>query len=340
MRTRRRGGGIELADNRVVAVQTPRFLQTFALGFRPRELIADRLAPIIPVEDQTGKYRIFGKDQFFEYEGLWAPGTIPNEIEAEMSSDTYFALIRKLRTRLLDTVERAQDADVRLRQRKTRLVTNAIAIGREARVARLLTTSTNYSASHITTKGGGAEWNTVPASVLTDLRASIAKVEDDAQVDAGELTVVIPTQVWRGAVESNTNILDLIKYSERGVVTRELLATLLGVRDVIIGRSAVTAGGPKAGTDIVTGYTTTYLWGDTVWVGLADPDAGDDEEVPAFARSFNWREETGGQQIQIRQYRHMDEGAETDWIEAKQAMDEKITYKDAGAIIVNTLSTI
>jgi hypothetical protein len=176
--------------------------------------------------------------------------------------------------------------------------------------------------------------------VLPDLRAQIALVEDKSFRDAADLTVVIPTATWRGAVESNTSILDLIKYSERGVVTRELLATLLGVREVIIGRTAVSAGGPKAGVDIVTGITTTYLWGDTVWVGLTDPEAGDDEETPAFARSFNWREETGGQEIQIRQYRFMDEGAEADWIEAKQAMDEKIVFKDAGAIIVNTLSTI
>jgi hypothetical protein len=61
------------------------------------------------------------------------------------------------------------------------------------------------------------------------------------------------------------------------------------------------AGPEVADSDVVTGFTTTYLWGDTVWVGLINERQNQNE--PTFARSFNWTAETGGQERQIRQYR-------------------------------------
>jgi hypothetical protein len=75
-----------------------------------------------------------------------------------------------------------------------------------------------------------------------------------------------------------------------------------------------------------------------VWIGLVN--GGANQNRTTFARSFNWKKATNGQVLQIKRYRDGDEGKETDWIEAKQAMAEKITYADAGGLIINTLSTI
>jgi hypothetical protein len=38
-------------------------------------------------------------------------------------------------------------------------------------------------------------------------------------------------------------------------------------------------------------------------------------------------------------YRDADEGKEADWIEVKEAVVEKLQFKDAGALITNCLST-
>jgi hypothetical protein len=89
---------------------------------------------------------------------------------------------------------------------------------------------------------------------------------------------------------------------------------------------------------VITGFTTTYLWGDTVWIGLVN-DASNQNQ-PTFARSFNWLAESGGQIRQIRKYRAEDEGRETDWIECKEAVSELIVFANAGAVVLNTLSTI
>jgi hypothetical protein len=333
----------QLASDRVTRAHTPVFLQNVSLGFRNRDLIADRVSPRVPVNAQSGKYRIWGKNENITHESRWAPGAIPNAIETRWSDGTYFAELRKLRTLLLDTELRAADSDLNLRTHYTEFVTNAIAISREKRVADQFTTAGNYAAGNKITKAGGAEWDIAGVAAtdqpLQDLFQIIRAVALAAMVPASSLSVIIPEPVYLTAIWKNAAILDRIKYSERGIVTYDLLAGLLGVKEVIPAQSLSAGPGPEvADADVVTGYTNTYLWGDTVWVGLIN--AGQNDMVPTFSRSFNWRAETGGQDRQIRQYRAEDEGREADWIECKEAVGEQIVYADAGGIIINTLSTI
>jgi hypothetical protein len=327
----------------VSRVHTPAFLQNVSLGFTPKDLIADKVAPRITVNAQSNKYRVFGKNQMLVHESRWVPGTIPNAIQTRWSEGTYFAELRKLRTPLLDTEVRNADSDLTLRTNYTQNVTNAIAISREARVATLFTTPGNYSAGNKITKAGGSEWDQTAvvstAQPLIDIMTLVAAVAQKAMVSISQLSVIIPEPVYLTAIWQNQGILDRVKYSERGIVTYDLLAALLGVKEVIPAPTMTVGPGPEvADSDVVTGFTSTYLWGDTVWVGLINQ--GQNEMVPSFARSFNWLAETGGQPRQIREYRMSDEGQEGNWIECKEAVGEQIVYADAGGIIINTLSTI
>jgi hypothetical protein len=333
----------QLASDRVTRAYTPAYLQGVSLGFTPREFIADRVAPRIVVPKQSGLFRIWGKNRNMTHESRWFPGTIPNAIEMRWSNSTYFAELRKIRTLLLDAERRAPDADLRLEANATELVTNVMALSREKRVADLFTTPGNYSAGQKITKAGGSEWDQAAvvstAQPLIDLMSLVQKVAINAMVPAKQLTVIIPEPVYLTALWQNAGILARVQYSQRGVVTTEILTELLGVKEVIMAASMSAGAGPEvADSDVVTGFTTTYLWGDTVWVGLVNE--GQNDGVPTFARSFNWTAETGGQERQIRQYRAEDEGREADWIECKEAVGEQLVYADAGGIIINTLSTI
>jgi hypothetical protein len=333
----------QLASDRVTRAYTPVFLQNVSLGFKNRELVADRVCPRIPVDKQAGKYRIFGKNMNMVHESRWFPGTIPNAIETRWSESTYFAEIRKLRTLLLDAEIRSPDADLNLPVKYTENVTNAIAIAREKRVADLFTAAGNYAAGQKITKSGGSEWDQAAvvstAQPLIDIMSLVSKVAINAMVPASALTVIIPEPVYLTALWQNAGILARVQYSQKGVVTTDLLKELLGVKEVIQVASMSAGAGPEvADSDVVSGFTMTYLWGDTVWVGLINE--GQNDGVPTFARSFNYKAETGGQERQIRQYRCEDEGREADWIECKEAIGEQIVYADAGGIIINTLSTI
>jgi hypothetical protein len=222
------------------------------------------------------------------------------------------------------------------------LVTDALIVSREKRVADLFTNPANYAAAQKITKAGGSEWDqaavVTTAQPLIDIMALVAKVSANAMVSQTQLTVVIPEIVFQTALWNNSAILDRIKYSATGVVTTDLLRAALNVKEVILAASQSSALPEVADADVVTGYTTTFMWGDTVWVGLVNRDRN--QRAPSFARSFNWRKQTNGQDRLIRVYPTDDEGREADWTECKEAVGEQIVYADAGGIIINTLSTI
>jgi hypothetical protein len=111
------------------------------------------------------------------------------------------------------------------------------------------------------------------------------------------------------------------------------------VKEVIPASSMSAGPGPEvADSDVVTGFTTTYLWGDTVWVGLINEGQND---MRAELRALVQLDRGDGRPgTADPQYRAEDEGREADWIECKEAIGEQIVYADAGGIIINTLSTI
>jgi hypothetical protein len=338
-------GRRELAANRVDRVHTPRYLQELTVRFKQRNLIADIVSPRIKVAKQSDKYRIFGKDSMIVHESRWAPGSIPNAITVRWSEDQFFADIRKLRGLVLDTERRNSDDDgLDLEQQTTDKVTAALQVSREKRVADLFTTAGNYAASHKITKAGGSEWDSATAlansQALLDMQAMIQVVAIDAGVPTTMLTVVIPEPVYLVALQNNAGILARVQYSQTGVVTADILKTLLNVKQVIFSATMSVGSGPEvADSDVVTGFTSTYLWGDTVWIGLV-AETTTNQDDPSFSRSFNWTAETAGQERQIRKYRAEDEGREGDWVECKEAIGEKLTFAIAGAAIFNTLSTI
>lgn len=331
-----------MPDNRIQRVHQPAFLQQFSIGFQPVGLIADRVCPRVPVQKQADLYRIFGRNTLINRNGSteWQPGTTPTEITTRWSSSSYFAKLHKLRQQLLDHEVANADSDLDLRRNYTENVTNGIAIAREARVASLFTTAANYSAGNVRAKAGGSEWNAGAATaVLQDLDWAIGQAKAATLRTAKEMTVVIPDPVFDQSVKRNSDILDKIKYTQTGVITPQLLAELLGVKEVILAVTETVAGGPESPeSDVITGYVPSYLWGDNVWVGLIAE--GQNQMVPTFARSFNWTAGTNGQSRRVREYRTGDEGQEATWIEVTEAIGEQITFKDAGALITNTSSTI
>jgi hypothetical protein len=330
----------QLASDIVTRAHTPVFLQNVSLGFTNRQMVADRVSPVITVKNQADKYRIFGKNRLLTGEARWAPGTIPNSITTRWSEDSYSADIRKLRHPLLDQETANADSDLQLSTEYTETTTSAIEISREARIATLFTTAGTYAASHKVTKAGGSEWD--QASVLStdqalkDMQSVIAAIVADALVPASELTVVIPEQVYQKGLQNSSGILARIQYSALGVVTTDLLRTLLGVKEVILAAASSVGPGPEvADSDVITGFTATQLWGDFVWIGVVNE--GKNAGVPYFSRSFNWAAGTSGQRRRVKRYRMADEGQEGDWIEVAEAMDEKVTMALAGGLVINTL---
>lgn len=328
-----------MAESPRTPVRTPVQLQGIAREFRAQQMVADEVAPPRTVDEETGKYTVYGRDDLYEVDNTWRPGAIPNAISSRESEDTYATEMRVIRHALHDRDANRSDGVTR-RNRITTKVTLATWIGREGRVARAFTTTGNYPGGHVLTKAGGTEWNAAgiinTVQPITDIETRIAVVTAATGATRGALDVVIPEAVYDLAIRHNSAIRDYYKYTERNVTSAEIFTQLLGVRRVLIASGRFAGTGVESATaDISTGIATTSLWSDNVWVGLTDAD---DLDMLTFARQFRRTVDTGGQDIQIRTYRMMDEGQRGDWVEAAEERDLKITANFAGALIVNALA--
>ena len=328
-----------MADNRVTRANTPAHLQGFSIGYKPRGLIADQVCPRITVGKQSGKYRVWGKDIYYLRDGRRAPGAPPNEMRVSYASDVYACEDFALRHPLLDEERTNADADLRLEARYTEAATLAVALMREKRVSDLFTTAGNFATTHKKAIGASSEWDTLlssaPQNVLNDINVGIQTVSDDASIPASMLSIVMPEQVFRKAVLNNSAYLDRVKYAAMGIVTEQLMATVHGVKEIILSSAQGIAMPEKVVADLAADLAPSALWGDSVWIGvIGQPES---EMEPAFARSFNWTAGSNGQTREVRTYRAADEGERKDWIEVAEWMDEKITGSLGGYLITNTL---
>lgn len=328
-----------MAESIRTPVFTPPQLQVIAREFRGQQLVADQVAPPLPVDTESGKYVIYGKDDLYTVDNTWAAGAIPNAITSRESEDTYNTEMRVLRHAFLDK-DMLPPYGERRRARTTTRVALATQIAREARVAAAFTATGNYPSGHVLVKSGGAEWDNVgvinTVQPITDMEDRITKVTQVATVTRRDLTIVIPSDTFDKAIRHNAAIRDYFKYTVGGVLTEQILTDLLGVKNILIGTGRFAGSGVQnTANDISTGIATTNLWGENVWIGVVDTA---NMEMMSFARQFTFTQMTGGQDLQIRQYRMADEGQRGDWIEGAEQRDLKITANFAGALITNTLT--
>lgn len=332
----------EYAESVRSPVLVPALLNGVARMFQGQQLVADLVAPVRDVDQELGKYTIYGKDDLYEPDNTYAHGAIPNAISSRESEDTFNTELRVIRHGLLDKDRTAtsRPSNSTRERRVTTKVTLATQIAREGRVARLFTTTGNYPGGNVLTKAGAAEWDAVgiinTVQPITDIESRIQLVVSGALVPRSAVTVVVPANVFDKTIRYNTAIREYYKYTQAGVTTPELLAGLLGIKNMLIATGLFAGTGiENEQADISTGIATTGLWGENVWIGVADTD---DLDMLTFARQFSYKAETGGQEIQIRQYRMADEGQRGDWIEAAEQRDLKLTANFAGALITNTLA--
>lgn len=258
-------------------------LTNISVGWPNNGLIGDQLFPTVPVKKQSDKYYLFGREAWLpEIGDLRAPGTEANEIPGfKVSLDTYYAQEHALQVAVTDEERENADSIFSPDRDGTELVTSKIMLGREVAMNAMVTNTANFASGLSTTLSGTAQWsdyvNSSPISdVKTGIRAVHAKIFTEPNVG------VFPYQVM-SILEDHPDIIERIKYSERAILTPEIIAAVFSLQKVIVPGVAVGAGGVGAAGNAITGG---YLWGKDVLLAWVPPRAG--LKIPAFAYEFTW----------------------------------------------------
>lgn len=260
-------------------VHVDQVLTNISLAYPNNEFVGEKLFPTVTVKKQGDKYYWFGRDSWVaEPTDYRAPGTVANELPGVgVALDSYYASEHSLQIPVYDEERQNTDSPMSPDRDATELVTQKILLGRELAMKNLVTTAANYASGLSTTLSGTSQFsdyaNSDPVTVFrTAVRAIHAKVFFEPNV------AVIPYQVM-SILEDHPKIIARIQYTDRAILTKEIIAAVLQIPTIIVP-------GVAQGTGTGFNMTASYLWGKDIVIAYVPKRAG--LRIPAFAYEFVW----------------------------------------------------
>jgi hypothetical protein len=236
---------------------------------RPDAYIATQALPIINTEGKTtGRYRKFKKGNMFrKYDDARARLSRSSKVHVEMDTDGTFACIQRALHDGIDDRDAKEfmSQGLDLQEFAVRIVTDAVLLGREYRVASLLTSAsvlTNYAGLT-----GNDMWD-VYTSASSDPWDDVETMRNSIHANTGaEMNIIIIGRQVYNKLRNHPAIIDRIKYTmgiQDGKVTPQLLAAAFDVEKVLIGNPLYQT--TKEGQTETLGY----IWGKNVIGAFVD----------------------------------------------------------------------
>jgi hypothetical protein len=258
-------------------------LTQISLAFPNNSFVGEALFPTVGVKKQADKYYMFGREAWVaETSDYRAPGTEANEIPGfTVSQDTYYAQEHALQMAVPDEERENVDSAFSPDRDATDLLTSKILLGRELAMKNMVTTAANYATGLSVTLAGATLWDAYATSdpigvIRTAMRAVHAKIFMEPNLS------IIPYLVM-STLEDHPDIIERIKYSERAILTPEIIAAVLGIQRVIVPGVGIGTGPPGV---LGNAVSVGYLWGKDVILAWVPARAG--IKIPAFAYEFVW----------------------------------------------------
>ncbi len=294
-------------------------------------LIADRVLPRVPVGGEKFKW--------MEYplaEGFTVPETkvgrmsSPNRVEftaaeKDASTDDY-GLDDVVPNSDIKEAERQRAAGLSNydpRARATEGVTNLVQLAREVRVAGLIHNAANYASTRKVTMSGTSQLSDYANSKPIDVLLTAI----DGPLVFRANTLVMGQPVW-AKLRSHPDLVNAVRgnLTNKGVITREELAALLEIKQVLVGESFVNTA--RKGQDVSLGR----VWGKHIAALYIDPAATNQRGV-----TFGFTAECGNRIAGTLQDPDIGlEGGER--VRVGEKVKELIVAKDAGYFIENAVA--
>lgn len=248
------------------------------------KFVADKVFPTVPVTKQSDLYAIYDKGYFFADEMKPRPlGGRPGQTGYKVSNDRYlceeWALEHKVDDRVRANADQPLDPD----RAAMRLLTTQAMIRRDRLwVSNYFGTGIwGTDETGVTASPTGDEFIQVDQAGSDPVSLIDEKRDDVASATGYEPNVLVLGRDAFRATKNHPDVLDRVKYTQRGIVTAELLAELFGVDRVLVPGGVVNTAneGQADAIDFIVGRKDALLV-------YAAPSPSIDE--PSGGYTFAW----------------------------------------------------
>lgn len=303
-------------------IHVNRPLTNISVAFRQsaENFVADKVFPIVPVTQQGNLYYIYAIADWYRNDVRpRAPGTESAGSGWAITTDSYFAKKFALHKDITDDDRANQDEPIDLDRDAANYLSQQMMLQRESIwISSFFTTSLWTGSTTGTDVTPGTLWSAVGSTPIEDVQAQNDSIAE--KTGFAPNTMVIGPEVFT-QLKSHPDILDRIKYTERGIVTKDLLASLFDLDSVMVAKGTrnTAAEGATASFD--------YFAGKNALLCYVTPTPG--INIPTAGYTFSW---TGLGQNNfgdaIKKFRM--EELESDRVEQNSAFDQKLVTANLG----------
>lgn len=302
-------------------VHADAYLTSLSIGYKNDLYIADTCAPIVPVRRQSDIVPKYDQSHWFRNQAaIRAPGTLSRRGGFTVNTDDHYYCPRfSFGFEIPDEVRDNTDEPYNLDRDGTAFVTDRLMMMREV----------TWAGKFFITGVWGADvtpnplWSTYGTSTpLVDITNYQDAVE--GRIARMPNKFILGKQVF-SVLKWHPNVMDTIKYVQKAVVTTDLMASLLDIEQVMVGRAIYTASPEGTPEDNVV---YQRIWGKNALL-LYTPGAPS-LMTPAATYTFTWQRVPNS--IQYFTRKRNDE-REVDILEGNTYFDQHITSKRAGQFI-------
>jgi len=307
-------------------------LSNIAINWKPSGLIADQIAPIIPVMKQSDLYPVFDKgDNYRTQDSFRAPMTLPARITRSVSSDNYFAKNYAFRDGV--PFEDIANADpgwlITERGARTEYLTDRLLLDWEGRVSALVNSTSNVGSSSAVASNWSDLTNSDP---IGDIETAQNNIQDATGVQPN--SIIFGLDAWR-FFRKHDNVISRL-YGNQNTPGNLRMASIDGVKALFEVDRVLIGRGYQSTADEGQSAALAKIWGTNVLLYHAPTVPS--KTVPSFMYSFRWNTNGISPGMQAKVFNLDREGGEEIHVHLHQ--DEKITAKELGFLITDVRSSV
>lgn len=290
-------------------------LTNVSLQYQPTQggYLADQVLPAVPVKKESAIYWKYDKSRFDVPDALRAPRSHYNKIDWKTTQDSYsaqeFGLEGEIDDRERDNAASPLDLDIDTAE----IVTDMILNNREKRVADLVLNTANVTQN--ITLAGATQWSDETSDPIAAVATGRNTIYDATGYEPN--TMLMGRKVFE-ALKRHPAILERIQFSERALITKQILAAFFEVDEIIVGGVMRRTSQEDAAVE-----TIADTWGSDVLLYFKENRPG--LKKASFGYQFRVRD--------LRTFRYRDESRATDIVRVTEVQAEKLVAPELAYLI-------
>ena len=292
-----------------------------------KDFIASKVFPNVPVTKQADRYFVYKKDYWFRTQSA---KRAPSSESAGSgfgidNTPNYFADVWAVHQDVDDQVRANADQPLNMDRDATLFVTQQQLLRKEIQfTSKYMTTGVWTGDSDFTPS---IKWDNASGTPITDIDTEKRKIK--SQTGRLPNTLVVADDVFF-AIKNTASVLDRIKYTQRAVITEDILAALLQLQNFLVSQAVL-----NSAHENQTG-SFDFLVSDVALLVYANPSPGIMQ--PSGGYTFSWTGLFGagadGGRISSFRMEHL----KSDRIEGEMAFDMKLVGSDLGVFFTGVLT--